>query len=60
MKVSPSQQMRREDQKIIAKGNKAYKKQLAENQKDINERNDDFFNKKKHKYLTKRKRKHLR
>jgi len=55
-KVSPSLKMQRENQKIIAQGNKEYLKQEEKNKRDIKKNNDAFFNKKAQ-YKKKKKRK---
>jgi hypothetical protein len=56
-KVSVNQQHSMEEQKIIAKQNKAYAAQLEKNKKAIKKNNDRFFRKKKqYKHITKNKR----
>ena len=39
MKVKPSNQLRVENKEVLEKGNKAYKKQLEINKKDLKENN---------------------
>ena len=46
-KEKPSDKQRKEEQKQLKSGTKAYKEQMKKNKKDIKGNNDAFFNKKK-------------
>jgi len=48
MKEKPSEQQMRENQKVTARGNKAYAQQMEENKKNIRDNNDAFFKMRKH------------
>ena len=47
-KEKPSQKQAKEDKKIVSRGNKAYKKQIDENQDNIADNNKKFFRMRKH------------
>lgn len=51
MKVKPSEQQRIENQEVLGKGNKAYKKQLEKNKEDIKENNKKALSRGKHYHL---------
>lgn len=60
MKVKPSDQLRIENQEVIEKGNKAYKKQLEINKKDIKENNKEALKMKKRYHLHHSKKKRIK
>lgn len=51
MKVKPSDQLRLENQEVLEKSNKAYKKQLEKNKEDIKENNKKALSMKKRYHL---------
>ncbi len=51
MKVKPSDQLRVENQEVLEKGNKAYKKQLEKNKEEIKENNKKALSMKKHYHI---------
>ncbi len=47
MKVKPSEQLRKENEKNMDKAKLAYDRQLVKNKEEIKKNNEKFFNKKK-------------
>ena len=48
MKVKPSEQQMRENNEVIAEGNRAYRNQVAKNRQVISDNNKKFYKMKKH------------